>query len=260
MPQQEDLGGKVDVETAALGCLPSEGPLVFWFSGGLCALSVLCVVNALAVLFLKQILKRRPRIIRTQTRRSRSLLLPGHANLKQLTLIPRVLLCDPLLHRLHALEPAPRIEIRTLLAGMQFKPALRTFLIHRHPRQHRPALRAPRHRTRPRQIQRSRTHRMVPLRWAALAFLGRLPRFLPARLTITVLISMLPVFRHNPSQTRAYCLPTAPWTARGVRRVPHFSCVLSARSGHSDVPQTQIPNTEYRVLGTEYWVLATIES
>jgi hypothetical protein len=110
---------------------------------------------------------------------------------------------------------------------MQLKPALRTFLIRRHPRQHRPALRAPRHCTRPRQIQRSRTHGMVPLRWAALAFLGRLPRFLSARLTITVLISMLPVFRHNPSQTRAYCHPDAPPPAslsRGRERHPRCTC------------------------------------
>jgi hypothetical protein len=153
---------------------------------------------------LKQIIKRRPRIAGAQAGGRRSLLLPRHANLIQLTFTPRILLRNPLLHRLHALEPAPRIEIRTLLARMQLKAALRTFLIRRHPRQHRPALRTPRHRTRPRQIQRSRTHRMVPLRWAALAFLGRLPRFLSARLTITVLIPMLPIFCcHTPSPPRA---------------------------------------------------------
>ena len=41
------------------------------------------------LLLLKQILKRRPRIIRPQTRRSRSLLLPRHPNLIQRALIPR---------------------------------------------------------------------------------------------------------------------------------------------------------------------------
>jgi hypothetical protein len=40
---------------------------------------------------------------------------------------------------------------------------------------------------------------MVPLRWTALAFLGRLSRLLPARLAIPVLITMLPVFSHQIS-------------------------------------------------------------
>jgi len=159
-------------------------------------------------LLLKQIIKRRPCIIRPQTRRSRSLLLPRHPNLIQLARILHILLRNPLLHRLHALKPAPRIEIRTLLARVQLKPALRTLLVHRHPRQHRPALCAARYRSRPRKIHRPRPQRMVPFRRTTLAFLGRLPlRLLPTWLTITVLISMLPVFRHNPSQARAYCLP-----------------------------------------------------
>jgi hypothetical protein len=156
----------------------------------------------LPLLLLEQILKCGPRIIRPQAGRRRRLLLPGHTNLKQLTLIPRVLLRNPLLHRLHALEPAPRIEIRALLARMQLKCALRTFLIHGQACQHRPALCAARHGACSRQIHGSRTHRMVPLRWTALAFRGRLPRFLPARLTIAVLISRLPIFRHNPSPAR----------------------------------------------------------
>src|ERR1700735_2403058 len=76
-------------------------------------------------LLLEQIIKRRPRIIRPQARRSRSLLLARHPNLIQRTVAPRIFLRDPLLHRLHALKPAPGIEIGALLARMQFKPALR---------------------------------------------------------------------------------------------------------------------------------------
>jgi len=163
----------------------------------------------LPLLLLKQILKCRARIIRPQAGGRRRFFLPRHANFIQLTVIPHVFLGDPFLYRLHALEPASRIEIRALLARMQIKPALRTFLIHGHACQHRPALCAARHRACPRQIHGSRTHRMVPLRWTALAFRGRLPRLLPARLTIAVLISRLPIFRHNPSPARPVLSPRA---------------------------------------------------
>ena len=168
-------------------------------------------------LLLEQILKRRPRIVGPQTRRSRSLLLPRHANLIQLTLISRVLFRDPFLDWLHALEPAPRIEISTLLARMQLKPALRTLPIHRDSLQQSPALRAPRHRPRARQIERFRPERMIPLRWTALAFHRRFPRLFTPRLTprlpIAILIPMLPIFRHyHPSKharvlSRRFTLP-----------------------------------------------------
>jgi hypothetical protein len=67
----------------------------------------------------------------------------GHANLKQRALIARILLRDSLLHRLHALKPAARIEIRTLLAGMQLKLTFRTPTAGRHSLQQGAALRAP---------------------------------------------------------------------------------------------------------------------
>ena len=157
------------------------------------------VLRVLDLLFLKQIFKRRPRIIRPQRSRSRSLLLPRHPNLVVRTLIPQILLRHPLLHRLHAFKPAPRIEISTLLARMQLKPALRTLSLAGRPLQHRPTLRAPRHRPRPRQIHRSRSERVVPLR-------SRRRRARPARLlsrplalvvAIAILIPMLPIFRHK---------------------------------------------------------------
>ena len=115
-------------------------------------------------LLLEQILKRRPRVIGPQTRRSRSLLLPRDPNLIKRALVPSVFLRDPLLHRLHALKPAPRIEICALLARMQFKPALRTLPIARRSLQHRTALRAARNRPRSRQINGPRTKAVVPLR------------------------------------------------------------------------------------------------
>ena len=176
-----------------------------------------------AALFLEQILKRRPRIIRPQSRRSRSLLLPGHPNLIKRALIPRILLRNPLLHRLHALEPAPRIEIRALFARMQLKPALRTLPIARHSLQHRPALRAARNRPRPRQIDGLRPKREIPLRRSPA------PRFLSrplARLfTVAILIAMLPIFCcHKPSHARAYCLPKLP-RAASARNIPSSTSV-----------------------------------
>jgi hypothetical protein len=175
-------------------------------------------------LLLKQIIKRRPRTTRPQTRRRRSFLLPRHPNLIQLTRIPFILLCDPLLHWLHTLKPAARIEIRTLLARMQLKRALRTLAVARSRLQQSPALRAPRHRPRARQIERFRPERVVPLRRTALAFHRRFPRLLVPRITprltprfpIAILIPMLPVFSHKPSQARAYCLPRPPRPASPV--------------------------------------------
>jgi hypothetical protein len=174
--------------------------------------SVSSVVNALAVLFLKQIIKCRPRIIRSQAGRSRSLLLPCHANLVKRTFIPRVLLRNPLLHRLHAFKPAPWIEIRALLARMQLKPALRTIPIARRSLQHGAALRAARNRPRPRQIDGPRTKRVVPLRRSRATSTRLFPRPLARLFAVAILIPMLSIFcRHKPSpSTRAYCLPISP--------------------------------------------------
>jgi hypothetical protein len=163
-----------------------------------------------ALSLLKQILKRRPCVIRSQAGRGRSLFFPRHPNLIRRTLIPLIFLRHPLLHRLHALKPAPRIEIRTLLARMQLKLALRTLPIPRTPLQYRPTLRAPGDRPRPRQIHRTRPQRVVPLRRTARAFGRSLPRFLPrflAPFVFVVPISVLSVFRHKPSPPGPYCLP-----------------------------------------------------
>ena len=146
--------GRVCVGTAAPGCPRSAAPL--FLGARSCA--------PRSSLLLKQILKRLPGIVGLQARRSRSLLFPGHANFIKRALIPRILLRDPLLHRLHALKPAPRIEICALLARMQFKPALRTLPIARRSLQHRTALRAARNRPRSRQINGPRTKAVVPLR------------------------------------------------------------------------------------------------
>jgi hypothetical protein len=188
-----------------------------------------------AVLLLKQILKRRSRIIRPQSRRSRSLLLPGHANLIQLALIPRILLRNPFLHRLHALEPAPRIEIRALFARMQLKAALRTLPIARRSLQHSSALRAARNHSRSWQIHGPWAHGMVPLRWTALAFRGRLLWLLPARLTVAVLISGLSIFRHNPSQARPVLSP--PRTLEG--KCHTMGCHLEERP--AEEPALSLP-------------------
>jgi hypothetical protein len=93
-------------------------------------------------LFLEEILKGLTGIVRPQAGGSGRFFLSGHANLKQLALVSRVLFRDPFLYRLHALKPASRIEIRALLARMQFKSTLRTLSARRHSLQDRAALRA----------------------------------------------------------------------------------------------------------------------
>jgi len=169
-------------------------------------------------LLLEQIFERGPRIVRPKAGRSGCLFLPRNAHFIRRARIPRVFLCDPLLHRLHALEPASRIEIRALLAGVQLKAALGTLFVTGHPLQYGSALRTPRYRPRPRQIHGPRTQCMVPLRWTALALRGRLSRLLPARLAITVLISRLTIFRHSTlPTTRSYSVPGSP--GRQVRTI-----------------------------------------
>ena len=179
-------------------------------------------------LLLEQILKRGPRVIWPQTRRGGRFLLTRYANLIELAIIPLVLLRHPLLDRLHALKPAARIEIRALLARMQFKSALRTLPLARSSLQHRAALCAPRHCPRPRQIHRTRPQRVVPLRRATRALRRSLPRFLPqflASFVFVVPISVLSVFRHKSSpSTRAYCLACMASGASDIQRgrqLPH---------------------------------------
>ena len=214
---------------------------------------------------LEQIVKRRPRTAGLQTRRSRSLFLASHSNLKELAGIPFVLLRDPLLHRLHAFEPAARIEIGTLLARMQFESALRTLPLDAHTLQHSPALRAAGHGTRSRQVDRLRTQGMVPTRRPTLAFRWRLPWRLPTRFSIVVLISRLTVFgQKNLPKRWPYCAPDrARWQvyesaqpsatdSHGSSRIPIQICHSepieeSALAGSVDAAdQHQIPPVSLR--------------
>jgi hypothetical protein len=183
-----------DVGTAAFGCPRSDSSA---------RTPVPCVVRDFlceglmpTVLLLKQILKRRPRIVGLQTRRCGRFLFARHANLVHRTVIARILFRDPLFDRLHALEAAAGIEIRALLARMQFKPALRTLAFPRACRtlQHRSTLRAPRHRPCTRQVHGPRSQRMVPTWRTALALRRRLALLRAARFPIIVLISGLPIF------------------------------------------------------------------
>jgi len=169
-------------------------------------------------LFLEQILECRSRIIRTRSRRRRSFFLPCHANFVERAVIACVFLGDALLDWLHALKSATRIEIRALLARMQGEPAFRTLPFARACRslQHRATLSTARYRPRPRQIDRFVAKRIIPLRRTALALRRCLPRSFFSRILalgfpITILIAVLPIFRHNlpePPQG-GYCLANA---------------------------------------------------
>ena len=191
-------------------------------------------------LLLEQIIKRRPRIIGPQACRSRSLFLAGYSNLIQRAVVPHILLRNPHLHRLHALEPAAGIKVRTLLARMQLEAALRTLTVHRGPLQQSPALRAPRHRPRTRQIERFRPKRMVPLRWTARALHRRFPRLftprLAPRLPIPILIPMLPIFRHsNPPKHARIVSPMHPARQVAQRR----SVEILHHRGHRETQAAQ---------------------
>jgi len=191
-----------------------------------------------AALLLEQTIKCRPRIVRPLARRRRSLFLPRYPHLIRRALIPRILLRHPLLHRLHAFKPAAGIEIHALLARMQLEPALRTLPVRCHPLQDRPTLRAPRHRPRSRQIHGLRSKCMIPSRRPALALWRRLADRLPPWFTIAILISWLPVFRHNPSPTtrpvlsplRAPGASVAPASRRLSRKEQRAGCpILTSR-------------------------------
>ena len=173
-------------------------------------------------LLLEQRIKRGPSILRPRRNRSRSLFLPRHPNLIKLTIIALIFFPHALLHRLHALKPAARIEIHALLAGMQVEPTLGTAPFHSKSLQHIAALRAARNFPRPRQIHRLRPQRMVPLRRTARAFHRRFSRLvasrftprLSSRLPIPILISMLPIFRQEPSPARGQYSPPEPVPAQ----------------------------------------------
>src|SRR5882672_3763861 len=93
------------------------------------------------LLLLEQVVERRARATGAQRRGSGSLFLARHANLVECAVVANVLLCDSHWNGLHTLEPAARIEIGALLAGVQFESALGTLLVRRR-WQYRPALRA----------------------------------------------------------------------------------------------------------------------
>jgi hypothetical protein len=96
-------------------------------------------------LFLEQILEGRTRIMGTQAGGSGGFFLVSHTDFEDGAFVAHIFLSNPQRNRLHAFEPAPRIEKRALFAGMQFEATLWTFALSRDALQHSPALRAARH-------------------------------------------------------------------------------------------------------------------
>jgi len=192
--------GRLGTASEKLDCAPCA-QFRMWPSGGHC-------------LLLKQVLERRPSIGGTQSGRCRSLFLARHADFEQRAVVARIFFCDSFLDRLHAFKPAAGIEIHTLLAGMQFKPALGTLCLRRHALQDRSALHAARYCSRARQIDWLRPQRVVPTRRSALAFWRCFSRLLATRFSVAILITRLTVFRHKSSRTCPYSEPI-----RGRRQV-----------------------------------------
>lgn len=146
-------------------------------------------------LLFKKILKRLPGIARLSTHRRRGFFFCRHPNCVKRAVVLYILPGDALRYRLHALEPARRIEVHTLFAGVQFKPALGAVLRKlAQPWQNRAALRTTRERALGRHLQRSRPKRIFS-RWL---LSGPLLRLIPA-----VLVSVLTVF----SVGHVACLP-----------------------------------------------------
>jgi len=81
--------------------------------------------SKLGTLFLKQILKRLPRIAGFLCLFAGRFLFQPHTNREKRTAIAFVFGRDPLRNGLVALEPARWIEVLALLAGVQLKPAFR---------------------------------------------------------------------------------------------------------------------------------------
>jgi len=173
------------------------------------------VDSAESYLLLEQILKRLPRIAGPLAGRCGRFLFPRHADFKQRAIVSRVLLGNPFLDRLHALESAARIEIHALLAGVQFETTLRTLPACRQSLQHRAALCAARHGTSAWHIHRARSKCIVSF-WRGAA---RPPtRFVP--IVVAILITRLAIFRHRhlPKQRGEYCVPNS--AERQVRAWP----------------------------------------
>jgi len=75
-------------------------------------------------LFLEEIFKRLPRILRLHGRRCRGLFLHPYANRVERAVVPFVFSRDPFCNRLCALKTARGVEVSALAAGMKFASAL----------------------------------------------------------------------------------------------------------------------------------------
>jgi hypothetical protein len=127
----------------------------------------------------------------------------SHTYLKRLALVAYIFLGHALYDRFHALEAASRIEERALLAGVQFESAFGTLPFARACRtlQNGTALSAAGDCSGSWQIHRLGAECVVPTRRTTGAFRRRLLlRLLSTGFPITVLVSVLTVFRHNPPQ------------------------------------------------------------
>ncbi len=169
-------------------------------------------------LLLEQILKRCSRIVRTQRCRSRSFFLARHSNLVKLAVVTHIFLRYPHRNRLHALETASRIEIRALLARVQFKLALRTFPVARAPLKNCSTLRAARDRASSGHIDRAWSKCVVPFRRRT-SCAGPLARSFSLTLAIAILIPVLTIFRHSVLPKHAACIVDRMPLNRQVRSI-----------------------------------------
>jgi hypothetical protein len=158
----------------------------------------------LARLFLEEIFKCSPGIIRPQRRWSGRLFFSGHTNFIHQTVVPQIFFCNAFLHRLHAFETAAGIEIRALFARMQLKTTLGTlfwFTL-----QHSSTLRAAGDCPGSRHIHRTRSEREISTRRRRPACTRPLPGSLSLVVAIAILISVLTVFSHNASPSSIFIL------------------------------------------------------
>lgn len=111
-----------------------------------------------SLLIFEQIVECAARIVWLCGASRRSLLFNAHADGEKLAFVACIFLRDPLRNRLHALEATGRIEIRALLAGVQFEAALGALAerLGKHC-QERAALRAARNRVRSRHVHGARS-------------------------------------------------------------------------------------------------------
>ena len=144
------------------------------------------------VSLLEQILKCLPRIVGPRRSRRGRFFLPRHSHLIKLAIVARVFARNPHRDGLHALEAAAGIEVRALLAGVQFEAALGALAGRRHALQHGAALRAAGNGMRSRQVDRARAEGVVPLCGGGRRAEGFFSRALPG-LAVAVLIPVLAI-------------------------------------------------------------------